>query len=731
VLNPEAYAHLRDVWLERIPQVQRLWRGESIERLNGKGETVKIRIYPEPRQKELPVWLTASRRVETFIDAGERGYHVLTMLQGSTLTQLAEKIRRYREARQRAGFDPATGKVTLMLHTFVHEDQDYAQRLVREPFLEYIRSSLDAHKTAFPDGDRIKTEDLNKMAEFSYERYCREASLIGDPRGCLAMVDKCREIGVDEIACLLDFGADPTSVLESLSYLEELRSLCLTKLPDNQLVESRPITVTSHESESVLLTADEPGGHFLTTDWFEESNDPTRIGSAESVLVVYSGNETLKGSLRETLGASSSYAIKLGAITRRLSPTDWEIDASSAEGFDNYLSDIPRPDVICFVGAGECSGDELSRVKETEQLGVIALTRLVRSLDALGWLVKPLRLRIVTAGIYSVLGEPISPGFAGLSGVAGSLSKEYPHLDIAALDVDSTELADVAGVRRIAGAVAGEPPQRSSQKVAIRAGSRFRQRLNLTNLVPGNVSRFRKQGVYLIIGGAGNTGTALSLYMARQYHARCIWIGRRRLDAAIESGADRVRAAGGEAVYVQGPAEDPRTLQTAIALAQNQYGALHGIIHSAFTFQDEFLRRLDLNIANEILGAKSGSAAALSEVTRDLPLDFLLFLNSAQIRQQAGFPVQVINWGFWIHSFSSSLQATLREAGLGVIRPEDGMQAIETVLGTGIQQAAYLYANQQALRRMGIEPDETLTYFSNGQACSDEAHAILATQLFA
>jgi NAD(P)-dependent dehydrogenase (short-subunit alcohol dehydrogenase family) len=379
----------------------------------------------------------------------------------------------------------------------------------------------------------------------------------------------------------------------------------------------------------------------------------------------------------------------------------------------------------------------------------------VRSLDALGWLVKPLRLRIVTAGIYSVLGEPISPGFAGLSGVAGSLSKEYPHLDIAALDVDSTELADVAGVRRIAGAVAGEPPQRSSQKVAIRAGSRFRQRLNLTNLVPGNVSRFRKQGVYLIIGGAGNTGTALSLYMARQYHARCIWIGRRRLDAAIESGADRVRAAGGEAVYVQGPAEDPRTLQTAIALAQNQYGALHGIIHSAFTFQDEFLRRLDLNIANEILGAKSGSAAALSEVTRDLPLDFLLFLNSAQsffnesrraiyaaaccfidayaaqIRQQAGFPVQVINWGFWIHSFSSSLQATLREAGLGVIRPEDGMQAIETVLGTGIQQAAYLYANQQALRRMGIEPDETLTYFSNGQACSDEAHAILATQLFA
>ncbi|MBV8226438.1 MAG: KR domain-containing protein, partial [Verrucomicrobia bacterium] len=214
-------------------------------------------------------------------------------------------------------------------------------------------------------------------------------------------------------------------------------------------------------------------------------------------------------------------------------------------------------------------------------------------------------------------------------------------------------------------------------------------------------------------------------------------------------------AGGGEAVYVQGSAEDPKTLHAAISLAQNEYGSLHGIIHSAFKFQDELLRRLDLTTVSEILAAKSGSAAVLSEVCRELPLDFLLFLNSAQsffnegrraiyaaaccfvdayaakIRAQVSFPVQVINWGFWSHSFSPSLQATLREAGLGVIRPEDGMQAIETVLGTGIPQAAYLVANQQALRRMGIEPGETLTYFSDGQARSDEAHAILATQLFA
>ncbi len=225
-LAPDVYSRLREVWLERIPQVQRLWRGESIERINGKGETVTLRVYPEPHQKELPIWLTASRRVETFIDAGERGYHVLTMLQGSTVAQLAEKIARYREARQQAGWNPQDGKVTLMLHTFVHLDPHYARRLVREPFLEYIRSSLDAHKTAFNGGGQLKWEDLRQVAELSYERYSREASLIGDPASCFEMVKKCQEIGVNDIACLIDFGADAASVIASLPHLDQLRQTC-------------------------------------------------------------------------------------------------------------------------------------------------------------------------------------------------------------------------------------------------------------------------------------------------------------------------------------------------------------------------------------------------------------------------------------------------------------------------------------------------------------------------
>jgi hypothetical protein len=96
------------------------------------------------------------------------------------------------------------------------------------------------------------------MAEFSYERYCREASLIGDPASCLGMVKMCRDIGVSEIACLVDFGADVPSVIASLPDLAQLRQLSLTNLkslavdPSEESVSLPETEVGLEELDTVL-----------------------------------------------------------------------------------------------------------------------------------------------------------------------------------------------------------------------------------------------------------------------------------------------------------------------------------------------------------------------------------------------------------------------------------------------------------------------------------------------
>ena len=72
-----------------IDLFRKLWRGEPVTLPGGNGESVKVRIYPQPVQKELPAWLTSSGDPETFRMAGELGLNILTHLSGQGIEQLA------------------------------------------------------------------------------------------------------------------------------------------------------------------------------------------------------------------------------------------------------------------------------------------------------------------------------------------------------------------------------------------------------------------------------------------------------------------------------------------------------------------------------------------------------------------------------------------------------------------------------------------------------------------
>jgi len=80
--------------------------------------------------------------------------------------------------------------------------------------------------------DDLSPEDMNALLDHAFERYFAAAGLFGTPESCLATVDRLRGMGVDEIACLIDFGVDSESVLGSLPYLDELRRL---STPDTSL----------------------------------------------------------------------------------------------------------------------------------------------------------------------------------------------------------------------------------------------------------------------------------------------------------------------------------------------------------------------------------------------------------------------------------------------------------------------------------------------------------------
>jgi alkanesulfonate monooxygenase SsuD/methylene tetrahydromethanopterin reductase-like flavin-dependent oxidoreductase (luciferase family) len=137
---------------------------------------------------------------------------------------LAQRIEAYRDARAAHGYDPQSGVVTMMLHTYVGDDDEAVKQKVRAPFSNYLRSYFRQYETTTPGLAQASDADKDALMGAAFEQYFEARTLMGSPEKCARVIDALVDAGVDEIACLVDFGVDADDVLAGLDGLDELRA---------------------------------------------------------------------------------------------------------------------------------------------------------------------------------------------------------------------------------------------------------------------------------------------------------------------------------------------------------------------------------------------------------------------------------------------------------------------------------------------------------------------------
>lgn len=228
VFAPEVFESRKEVLFERLETMQRLWSGESLKFPSATGENTLARIYPQPVQSKLPIWITTSRTKETWERAGQIGANILTALYAIDLAALSDNIAIYQAARASAGHE-GNGTVTVMLHTFMGERMEQVRNTVRQPFIDYILRHTELYDEAaiaeslHIDPSQITDKHRRTLAGMSFERYLNNNSLIGTMEECTNMVESLKALGVNEIACLIDFGVPHEQVKESLTWVNQLR----------------------------------------------------------------------------------------------------------------------------------------------------------------------------------------------------------------------------------------------------------------------------------------------------------------------------------------------------------------------------------------------------------------------------------------------------------------------------------------------------------------------------
>jgi natural product biosynthesis luciferase-like monooxygenase protein len=343
VLAPQHHAAAKQVTFEGLDTVRRLWRGETVTLKGPQDRDVTVRTLPRPVQPELPFWITTAGNPDTFSQAGATGGNVLTHLLGQTLPEVAAKIATYREARRAAGHH-GPGRVTLMLHTFVGGSDEAVRELVRGPMKQYLGSSLNLVKPhawsfpafkgrkASPDTSTdelfrdLSAADLDALLDHSFERYFETGGLFGSIDTCVAIVERLRAAGVDEIACLIDFGVPADQVLSSLEALAAVRRRVAgprhdgsTEPPVSEAIARYGVThLQCTPSMAEMLVADTAGA--------------AALGRLRHLLV---GGEALPVPLASRLRATGA-----ARITNMYGPTETTI-WSLAHDLDGDESPVP------------------------------------------------------------------------------------------------------------------------------------------------------------------------------------------------------------------------------------------------------------------------------------------------------------------------------------------------------------------------------------------------------
>ena len=362
----------------------------------------------------------------------------------------------------------------------------------------------------------------------------------------------------------------------------------------------------------------------------------------------------------------------------------------------------------------------------TEQAqGVLHLFRLVKALLASGYGAKELVWTVITTQTQAVRKkDAVNPTHAGVHGLIGSLAKEYTNWKVRLLDLETGCDWPIHELFTL-------PTDAQGDAFVRRGNEWYKQALIPIRGLSGDRPLYRSQGVYVVIGGAGGIGEVWSRFMIENYQARIVWIGRRKKDKAIQAKLDALAKTGYAPVYIQADATKRKSLQKAHEEIKRIHPKIHGVIHSAIVLLDKGLAAMDEECFLSGFSAKVDVSVRLAQVFQKDPLDFVLFFSSTtsftktpgqsnyaagctfkdafahQLANEWSCAVKIMNWGYWGSVgivTDPAYRKRMEHLGIGSISPEEGMEALASLLQGPFDQIALLKTlKSDALEGLGTE----------------------------
>ena len=168
-------------------------------------------------------------------------------------------------------------------------------------------------------------------------------------------------------------------------------------------------------------------------------------------------------------------------------------------------------------------------------------------------------------------------------------------------------------------------------------------------------------------------------------------------------------------IYISADATNKASLAKAYEQIKEKHTTINGILHSAIVLKDQTILAMDEGKFKASLSAKVDISVNIENVFGSKNLDFILFFSSLTsfakaagqsnyaagctfkdsfsqyLAQNKSYAVKTINWGYWGNIgivADKFYKDRMEQMGIGSIEPEEGMEALEILVGSELNQMA-------------------------------------------
>ncbi|MEH2067461.1 MAG: SDR family oxidoreductase [Nostoc sp.] len=376
----------------------------------------------------------------------------------------------------------------------------------------------------------------------------------------------------------------------------------------------------------------------------------------ESTWLVFADDCGLAAQLVKRLEQDNQdvITVKVGSAFTQQGDSVYTLNPQQPEDYDALICRILAQEKIpkTIVHLWSVTNNDSKRLGleevDTQDLGLYSLIFLAQALGK-NSVNDRIQLTVVSNNLQAVTTqEALCPQKATLIGAVKVIPQEYLNFICRSIDIVVPESGSPRECELIERLLTEAQAESSEAVVAYRGSHRWVQTVEPVRLNKSSKAKFRLKegGVYLITGGLGGAGFTLAEHLAKTVQAKLILLGRsvpvsdEWVEWLATHGEDndisrkirkvqKLEQFGAEVLVVSADVANEEQMQTAIAKAQERFGQINGVIHTAgLADYAGVIQRRTKEMTESILAPKLRGTLIIDKLLGHTNLDFFILFSS-------------------------------------------------------------------------------------------------------